>query len=282
MPERAGIGAARLYAPEPAQWPFAAWRTGHPEWWSLAIAAVAWIALAGGAAMPATPALCLAPLDRTGGFGGFLFGALGGGMLGGWTAMTLAMAPALAIPLVRHVAVRSFADRRTLAVAEFLAGALLAWMIAGLAVVAALSAAPRSLLADPRLAGLAFLAAALWQFAPARRGALRRCHRTAPLSPRGWRADRDCAARGLAYGRDCVTACGPTMIACLLAPGGALLCLCVQLAALAERAARDPRPSPSAIVLALCGAVAAAPAPDLARLPGGPVALLSAPQAQGG
>src|SRR5260370_4358321 len=118
----------------------------HPEWWSLAISAAAWIVLFGQTPMPALSELCLAP----GGAAPSDFAdrlrvawdkVVGGRMLLDWALMTLAMAPPLAIPLVRHVAIRSFSRRRHLALAEFLGGALLALLIVGGVVLTAMSAA---------------------------------------------------------------------------------------------------------------------------------------------
>jgi predicted metal-binding membrane protein len=236
------------------------WVAAHPEWWSLAISAAAWIVLFGQTPMPALSELCLAPGGAApSDFADWLRIAwekvVGGRMLLDWAVMTLAMVPPLAIPLVRHVAIRSFAHRRHLALAEFLGGALLAWLIVGVVILAALSAASQSWAGKP-FAALLFFVAALWQFAPAKRRALRRCHRTIPLSPTGWRADRDCASYGFQFGRSCVASCGFMMTASVVGAHSPIICLCVQLVALAERRAREPEPLPSALILGACGAVA--------------------------
>src|SRR5205085_5587218 len=47
-----------------------------------------------------------------------------GEAMASWTVMCLAMVPVLAFPMIRFVAVRSFAKRRGWAIAEFLAGSL--------------------------------------------------------------------------------------------------------------------------------------------------------------
>jgi predicted metal-binding membrane protein len=62
-------------------------------------------------------------------------------------------------------------------------------------------------------AGVAILAAALWEVSPIKRQRLRRCHRTVPLAPRGWRADVDCAHYGVTTGFSCVTTCWALMVA---------------------------------------------------------------------
>jgi hypothetical protein len=57
-------------------------------------------------------------------------------------------------------------------------------------------------------------AAALWELAPAKGDLLRRCRRTVPLAPRGWRADACCARYGGTTGWGCLTTCGPLMVVC--------------------------------------------------------------------
>jgi predicted metal-binding membrane protein len=52
-----------------------------------------------------------------------------------------------------------------------------------------------------------------WEVSPTKRRRLRRCQRTVPLSPRGWRADSDCARYGVSTGLACVTTCWALMVA---------------------------------------------------------------------
>jgi len=165
------------------------------------------------------------------------------------------MMPPPAIPLIRHVAVRSFAVRRRRAVAAFLVGALGVWLLLGFVGLPILAGASLSLFGDPAVAACGFLGAALWQLTPMKRRALLRCHRTFPLTPIGWRADRDCAGYGFAYGRDCVASCWAMMLATVLASHGPVVMLCVQFIALAERQARQPRLLLSALVLTACAAL---------------------------
>jgi predicted metal-binding membrane protein len=173
----------------------------------------------------------------------------------GWGIMTLAMMPPLAIPLIRHVATRSFVVRRNRAITAFLAGVLVVWLLAGLVALTLLGGAPATLFGWPGLAAAAFLFAAVWQLAPMKRAALARCHRTVPLGATGWRADWDCLRYGLTHGLNCVTSCWAAMFAVILASGGPMLCLAVQLVALVERRSLRPRPGLSALALLACALV---------------------------
>lgn len=176
-------------------------RTGwnHPEWWVMAVAAVAWVFMAGMA------------FPRVGnphaGHAGH-----GHGMLG-MAAMVTAMMLPLTIANIRHVAWSSFWRRRHRAIAAFVGGYLAVWILvqAGIAGAWGLMAS----LTGWQTAGFVAMAAAvLWEVSPVKRQRLRRCHRIVPLAPRGWRADADCARYGVATGLSCVTMCWAIMAAC--------------------------------------------------------------------
>jgi predicted metal-binding membrane protein len=234
------------------------WTAEHPEWWTLALSATAWIVmLFHGQAAHLWP-LCLAPSPDTGlGFPDNLRHAWGSGALGallsGWGIMTLAMMPPLAIPLIRHVAVRSFAARRNRAMAAFLGGLVGVWLLIGVIALTVLGSAPVALFGDPNVIAACFLIAAAWQLAPMKRIALLRCHRTVPLGAVGWRADRDCFRYGLVHGLDCVRSCWALMLAMALAPHDMVVGLGVQFVALTERRSRHSRLDLSALGLAACG-----------------------------
>ena len=129
--------------------------------------------------------------------------------LGWWVVMTLAMMGPVALAAARHVAVNSLRWRRQRAVAAFGLTYLGVWTLAGAGAVALATAVPS--------AGWWFAAtvafAALWQLTPAKRGALRACHRTVPLRPTGWPALRSCLSFGLRHGGACVASCWPLMLA---------------------------------------------------------------------
>ncbi|MFI5842677.1 DUF2182 domain-containing protein [Catenuloplanes sp. NPDC051500] len=133
--------------------------------------------------------------------------------LASWTLMCVAMMVPVVLPAVRHVAANSLRRRRSQAMATFLAGYLAVWVLLGVLLIPVLARLPRL----PLLVTLV-LAAALWQFTPARRACMRACHRTIPLPPTGWRATRGALRFGLWHGLGCAGVCGPLM-AIMAVPG---------------------------------------------------------------
>lgn len=208
------------------------WR--HPEWWPAASAAGAWVWLA--AAPHPHAGHVMAP------------GAL-------WLAvMAVAMMAPLTLPGVRHVARSSLWRRRHAAIAEFLAGYLAVWMLAMLAIAAAVSAGA-SVGGWAAAGAVAAVAAALWELAPARARHLRRCERTAPLAPRGWRADADCAGFGARAGVSCVGTCWALMAACVAVPHSLPVMAVLFGVQLSARYRRHHSPAASAAaVLGVCTA----------------------------
>lgn len=228
-----------------------AWR--HPEWWSLAASAMAWGLLVA----RATAAV------GSGGAGHLTHGhglamASAGQPLAwataslDWLLMIVAMMVPLVVAPIRTTAARSLWSRRHRAIGGFLVGYLGAWTLMGLAasgLVAVLGV--RESLPLPAAAALGFLGAALWQLNPIRDGAVRRCHRTMPLAPSGWRADRDCLCYGWRIGCRCLVSCGALMTACLLASHGMLAMAAAAAVGAAERYA--PRADRRLAALAIAG-----------------------------
>jgi hypothetical protein len=169
----------------------------HPEWWTLALSGTAWMVMwyyASDAAghglhhrMPVQQELAL------------------------WLWMVAAMMLPLALDAVRLAAARSLWPRRHRAIAGFLAGYFAPWLALGIAVAALRQAAWTH---TETAAGLFFAAAAFWQRTPLHSRALAGCHRTQPLAPVGWPADRDCLRFGGNIGAACVWSCWPLMLAC--------------------------------------------------------------------
>ena len=172
------------------------------------------------------------------------------GLVAGWITMTVAMMPPLAIPLIRHVAARSYANRRHRAIAAFLAGVIGTWLFVGITGLLVVTCIPVASLNDPIVPDCGFILAAAWQLLPMKRAALLRCHRTVPLGPSGWRADRDCLHYGFAHSLVCIKSCWALMLAVSLAAHMPVDSIGVQAIALTEQRARRPRLALSALLLA--------------------------------
>lgn len=219
------------------------WR--HPEWWVAAAAAGAWMWM------------FAVPHPHTHG------GHAAGADVRWAGVMVVAMMLPLTIPHVRHVARSSLWRRRHRAIAGFLAGYVGVWMLAILAVVAVLAAGSR-LAGWMVVAGLVTGAAVLWEVAPGKRRLLRRCGRTVPLAPRGWRADADCARFGAMAGASCVSVCWALMAACVVFAHSLPVMAVLFGVQLSGRYRREPSPALAALaVLGVCLAAVAA------RLAGG-------------
>jgi len=246
--------ALRIAASAWSSGPAGAWAMRHPEWWTLAISAAAWLYLIVGAPDNAM-ALCTGAPQAP--FSDAFFG---------WLAMTLAMMPPLVVLSVQHVAFRSLRERRQIAIAEFLAGYLGLWLATGAFLLVVFFAADAAVGAVDRrlIAALAYGAALLWQFTPIKRRALWRCHRTVPLAMAGWRADLSCLRFGVGAGLDCVSSCWLLMTLPLLAPHSLAIMACVQLTMLHERYQRARYPRRGSSVLLLAAAFALAVFPGLA------------------
>jgi predicted metal-binding membrane protein len=164
------------------------WR--HPEWWAVLASVLAWGYLASAAH-------------------GHAGHGTGRAAMG---AMVVAMMLPLTIAQLRHVALSSLWRRRHRAIAGFTVGFVAVWMVVE-AVLAVAWRGVATLAGATVAAGGVAAAAALWELAPFRRRHLRRCHRTVPLAPSGWRADADCARFGAAIGVSCVGTCWALMLA---------------------------------------------------------------------
>jgi predicted metal-binding membrane protein len=176
-----------------------------------------------------------------------------------WTGtMVAAMMLPLTIPHVRHVAQSSLWRRRHRGIAGFLAGYVAVWMLAMMAIVAALGLGSR-FAGWTVVAGVVTAAAVLWEVAPGRRRLLHRCTRTVPLAPRGWRADADCARFGVLAGVSCVSVCWALMAACVVFSHSLGVMAVLFGVQLSGRYRRDPSPVLAAVaVLGVCLAALAA------------------------
>ena len=140
-----------------------------------------------------------------------------------WILMVIAMMSPLLGPPIRHVIARSYRWRRRRAIMGFLLGYGAGWAFAGIGAIALLvSLAVSGYTTRPITGAVALLLAAAWHFLPIRGVALRLCHRTMALAPRGWAADRDCLRYGAVQGLTCLGSCLPAMLATMLAFPGVL------------------------------------------------------------
>jgi|SRR5882757_5384538 len=169
-----------------------------PEFWMLAVSAAAWLALF---------AQTLAPVHDSGVIANWRH----------WMLMVLAMMLPLQIHGVRSTAERSLWPRRHRAILGFLFGYLAVWALAGAVLswtVVALSISHR--IGWTLGAAIAFSIETVWLLSPWKQVAALMCHRTLPLSPDGWRADRDCLNYGWIIGYGCAVNCWPLMLVCWL------------------------------------------------------------------
>ena len=170
------------------------------------------------------------------------------------TAMIVAMMLPSTFPVLRYAGARTLRWRRRRAMCEFAAGYLGVWLVAG-ALIVAMAALLRG------LAGSLFAAlclAALWQLTPAKGRALRACHRSVPLPPHGWQADRAAIGFGARNASACVGSCWMMMLVASLVSTAALAWMAVLAGVvMAEKLAVRPRRASRRISVALAVSAAA-------------------------
>jgi predicted metal-binding membrane protein len=168
-----------------------------------------------------------------------------------WLLMIAAMMLPLLIVPIRQVAFRSYRWRRGKAVGGFIAGYSAVWIITGLfAVVFVGVLAVTGLINAPVTGPIVLLAAAIWQLSPLRGDAMRRCHRSVALTPRGLAADLDCVHFGVFHGLACVTVCFPLMLATMIAIPGMTSAVVLAAVLFFERAyQREYRIVPAAVLI---------------------------------
>jgi predicted metal-binding membrane protein len=137
-----------------------------------------------------------------------------------WLLMLATMTPLLLVAPVRHLWLRSLADRRALLLGLFVASYLTVWMVAGLPLMLAAQAIKAaSANALPWTLALALL----WQMSPAKQACLNRCHRRPSLPAFGPAAARAVLAYGIGQGLWCLGACWPLMLAPLVLERGMIV-----------------------------------------------------------
>jgi predicted metal-binding membrane protein len=136
-----------------------------------------------------------------------------------WLAMLLAMMSPLLTRPIAHIRLHSLTRRRASAVAFFVSGYGMIWMLAGVVLMTA--SVELQMFADKAGVPALTIAAAIviaWQTTPLRQHALIRCHRLPCLSAFGSEAGLDCIRFGLMHGFWCVVTCAPLMLVPLAAP----------------------------------------------------------------
>ena len=226
----------------------------HPEWWSLCLCVAAWILILW-KAIPMSAGMDMAH----GHHHQAMTTAISPNEQVAWTAEAfwwLVMVAAMMLPIVRDpihtTAERSLWRRRHRAIGGFLLGYLGPWMLFGLVASAALFGLRMKSWLEPTVAAaIGFGVAVLWQLTTTKRRAVLACHRTLPIAPTGWRADRDCMRYGWMVGSSCIVSCWALMLACMLAGHGIPAMVCATAVGWSER--NKPRPNQ----LVLCAVMAA-------------------------
>ncbi len=209
----------------------------YPEWWTIAISGAAWVAIL---AQPAVAARHVAH-DHSHHAITHELPALSSSAFS-WVLMVAAMMFPMVLESVRSIAARSLWRRRQRAILEFLVGYVALWTLFGIVATAAFSALQaRFALELTYTAALGLGIAVVWQLMPAKRRAILACHRTLPIAPTGWRADRDCLRSGWMVGVSCMVSCWALMLACVLSGHSIPVMFCAMAIGWTER--HRPRPN---------------------------------------
>lgn len=157
-----------------------------------------------------------------------------------WTMMVVAMMLPATLPAVAYVGSRTLRWRRRRAMVTFVAAYLLVWLGAGLMLLVVSQAWAR--VREDVLLCLALLVATAWQLTTDKRRALRDCHRSFPLAPRGWDATRSELRFGLRNGYACVRSCWAMMVVMAVATSATVFWMATLTALVsAEKLSRRPR-----------------------------------------
>ena len=224
-----------------SRWKRLSWT--HPEWWSMGLCVAAWLAILWrGSQMSAGMPVSHRHIHHNMTAGPLNASAALPGEAWWWLVMVVAMMFPMVRESIRTTAARSLWRRRHRAIVGFLIGYVSPWMVFGVAASAAVSWIRTLPGLQPSLAtALAFGVAVLWQVSPIKRRALLACHRSAPISPIGWRADRDCLRYGWTLGGACLISCWALMLACVFAEHSIPAMICATAVGWTERNTARPK-----------------------------------------
>lgn len=166
-----------------------------------------------------------------------------------WLIMVVAMMFPMLAKQIRFTAAASLWKRRHRAILGFLVGYLCSWLAFGIVASLLGSVFVQGHNLPNALAAAGFAAAMLWQLTPLKKRSLLACHRRLPISPKGWRADRDCWRYGWMIGRSCLVSCGFLMLACMLCGHSLPAMACATAVGFVERTKQRPNQR------LLCGAI---------------------------
>lgn len=220
-----------------------------PEWWSLGLCLGAWLLIlfrAGAGSVHGQLHHSGAPAESSPALPAQMFW---------WLVMVVAMMFPLLPAHIRNTAARSLWSRRHRAIGGFLTGYLAPWILFGVAAVEALSVLKvQPWFPVPVLSAIGFSGALIWQVLPARRRSILACHRTRPIAPAGWPADRDCLLYGWMTGSACMLSCWALMLVCLLSGHSVPAMVGLTSIGLFERSKPRPQQLFGFIVIAALGA----------------------------
>jgi predicted metal-binding membrane protein len=203
----------------------------HPEWWTIGLAGAAWTVM-------------LHHAWRNSGHGVHHAMTLIAETVD-WIVMVFAMMLPLITGAVRFTASASLWARRHRAIGGFLLGYLAPWLAVGFAAALLRQAGWTHSYTAP---ALCFVLAARWQGTTTYKRAQWACHRTRPIAPLGWPADRDCLRFGSLIGLACVRTCWPLMLACEFAGHSPIALVGGMVIGLVEKRRFERRRRPSAFI----------------------------------
>jgi predicted metal-binding membrane protein len=229
----------------------------HPEWWSIGLCVAAWLLLLSSGHTGSTGSQQLLAHSHhpvTVATSNYFYEAWLMDVIW-WVVMIVAMMIPMVVAPIRVAAACSLWARRHRAIAGFLLGYITPWLAFGI-MASFVTFVFRTQHWNPQLvAPMAFAAAVFWQVTPLKRRSLLLCHRTYPISPKGWRADRDCWRYGWNVGSWCLVSCWALMVGCMLAGHSLAAMSAASVVGWTERT--KPRPDQRILctIIGLAGAI---------------------------